>query len=717
MTETVKRVAPAARPGPAEPEAVAGAPVLPHPRPVPRARGSAAVTAGVGLVVLVIFALIHLTQGTADVGPADLLGLLTGGGSDQEAAVLVASRIPRLAAGALVGVALGVAGAALQSATRNVLAAPDTLAVNAGAHFVIVAVAAFGITLPALLSGGLAFIGGLAAALLVLSLSGGGANGNGGPIRLVLAGTALALGLHSATGALLLLFSQETTGLYAWGQGSLAQSRPDELLQFTPVVLAAAAGLVVLSRRLDLLGLGDDASRLAGADPRLARVGAVVLAVVLSASAVAIAGPIGFVGLCAPAMVRLLASRVRGLGRHRALLPVSGLAGAVVVIGADVVVRGVFGAQAGVEVPTGAVTTVFGAVFLVVLALRMSDAGLSAAGDALARLRSRRFFLAVLAGLVFLLVGLLVAGALLGDAKLLLGDLANWLTGRSGDRVSAVLETRVPRVVAAVLAGAALAIAGALIQAVSRNSLAEPGILGVSGGGGLAAILVITTVPLAGSWLITGSALLGSAVAALLVFGLAFRGGLQQNRLVLIGIGVSAGLAAVITVLLVATDPYNQTKALTWLSGSTYGRTFASTLPPLAALALTLPVLTGLRRDLDLIAVDDDSPRVLGVRLTASRLLVLSAAVLLTAGAVSSVGVIAFVGLVAPHAARSLVGARHVRVLPVAALIGACTVVLADAVGRTVIAPAQIPAGIMTALVGAPYFVYLLWRSRVDRTA
>ncbi|MFY9634846.1 MAG: iron chelate uptake ABC transporter family permease subunit [Cellulosimicrobium cellulans] len=105
----------------------------------------------------------------------------------------------------------------------------------------------------------------------------------------------------------------------------------------------------------------------------------------------------------------------------------------------------------------------------------------------------------------------------------------------------------------------------------------------------------------------------------------------------------------------------------------------------------------------------------LGIGLSGSRLLLLSVAVLLTAGAVSSVGVIAFVGLVAPHAASTLVGARHTRVLPVASLIGACTVVFADVIGRTVIAPAQIPAGIMTALVGAPYFVYLLWRSRVDR--
>src|SRR6185312_11603535 len=239
--------------------------------------------------------------------------------------------------------------------------------------------------------------------------------------------------------------------------------------------------------------------------------------------------------------------------------------------------------------------------------------------------------------------------------------------------------------------------------------------IGVSGGGGLGAILVLTTIPAAGAWLVTGASLAGAALTAVLVFGLAFHGGLQQNRLVLIGIGVSAALTALIAVLLVSTDPYNQTKALTWLSGSTYGRTAASVIPPLAALVLAVPVLAGLRRDLDLIAVDDDSPRVLGIRLTAERLVLLATAVVLTAGAVSSVGVIAFVGLVAPHAARSLVGARHSRVLPVAALLGSCTVVLADLVGRTVIAPAQIPAGIMTALVGTPYFVYLLWRSRTAR--
>lgn len=687
---------------------------VPHEPPGRSGVGVWVIVAG-GLALLVVFALVHITQGTASVGPREVLGLVFGNGDDQQAAVLVASRIPRLVAGLLVGLALGLAGAALQSATRNVLASPDTLAVDAGAHLAIVGVAAFGISLPSLLSGGLAFVGGLAAAALVIALSGAGASGSGGPMRLVLAGSALALGLASVTSALLLLFSEETTGLLAWGSGSIGHTSSSDLREFAPVILLGAVGLLLIARRLDLLSLGDDASRLAGADPRVARVAAVVLAVLLAASSVTIAGPIGFVGLCAPAIVRLLASRVRGLTRHRMLLPVSALSGAVVVIGSDVVVRVLLGARAGVEVPTGAVTTVFGAVFLVVLAYRMTDAGSSSMGDTLARLRPRAVHLGVLVILVVLLVGLVCAGALLGDAKLLLGDVYNWTTQQSGPTVTAILNTRMPRVTAALLAGAALALAGALIQSVSRNALAEPGIIGVSAGGGLGAIAVITSVPAAGSWLVTGSSLAGAAVTALLVFGLAFRGGLQQNRLVLIGIGVSAGLMAIIAVLLVSTDPYNQTKALTWLSGSTYGRNFASVIPPLAALALAIPVLAGMRRDLDLLAMDDDSPRVLGIPLTAARLVLLATAVLLTAGAVASVGVIAFVGLVAPHAARSLVGARHSRVLPVAALLGSCTVVLADLIGRTVISPAQIPAGIMTALVGTPYFVYLLWRSRTAR--
>jgi ferric hydroxamate transport system permease protein len=228
----------------------------------------------------------------------------------------------------------------------------------------------------------------------------------------------------------------------------------------------------------------------------------------------------------------------------------------------------------------------------------------------------------------------------------------------------------------------------------------------------VAAVWVLTVAPQAGIWMVTGAAALGAAVASAVVFGLAARGGMSSDRLVLIGIGVSAGATALITVIVVLTDPYNSVKALTWLSGSTYGRTLPQMLPVAAALLLVLPLLVRSRRDLDLLALDDDTPQVLGLRLLPRRLTLLSASALLTATAVSAVGVIGFVGLVAPHVARALVGSSHARVLPIAALVGVVVVVVADTIGRTVIAPAQLPAGLLTAMLGTPYFVWLLWRSR-----
>ncbi len=275
------------------------------------------------------------------------------------------------------------------------------------------------------------------------------------------------------------------------------------------------------------------------------------------------------------------------------------------------------------------------------------------------------------------------------------------------------MENRAPRVVAALLAGASLALAGAVIQAVARNPLAEPGIIGVSGGAGLGAVTVITLVPSVGFWTQAGFAGLGAALAMALVFILAARGGFASERLVLIGFGVQAGSKALITLLITLTDPWNETKALTWLGGSTYGRSFEHLVPMMLAVLIVVPVLIRARGELDLLSVDDETPRVLGVHVPRSRLLLLTCAVLLTGAAVAGVGVIAFVGLVAPHAARAIVGRRHARTLPVAALLGGMLVCVADTVGRTVIAPAQLPAGLMTAIIGAPYFVWLLYRSRV----
>lgn len=345
------------------------------------------------------------------------------------------------------------------------------------------------------------------------------------------------------------------------------------------------------------------------------------------------------------------------------------------------------------------------------MAARVRDTAGAPAPDRL-RIRSRTVFLTTTAVLVTALVGVTIAAVLLGDSKLLLGDVANWAQGRAGRAITFVLDTRVPRVLAALLAGAALALAGTLVQAVTRNPLADPGILGVSGGAALGAVLLVTTVPAVGSWGVAGGAFAGAAISSVLVFGLAARGGFQQNRLVLVGFGVATGAAALIGLLIILTDPFNAALALTWLSGSTYGRTMPDVVPLAAVLAVGLLVACLRRTELDLVSLDEDTPRLLGLGLARGRLGFLTLAVLLSTTAVAAAGTIGFVGLVAPHAARALVGRQHVRVVPVAVLLGATLVCTADLVGRTVIAPAQLGAGLMTAVIGTPYFLHLLVRSR-----
>lgn len=665
-----------------------------------------------GTVAAVLLAGVHLTQGTSGVDAGDLLRLLTGGrrGETDAAAVLVASRLPRLLAGVLVGVALGIAGALLQSLARNPLAAPDTLGVNAGAYVAVVIVAAFGSSLGVLQSGAVAFVGGLATAFLVLALSSAGASG---PTRLILAGSAVSLALGALTTLFLLLFEEETIGVFAWGSGTLVQTDLHAVTQMAPVVAVGIVLAMLIAARLDILALGDDTAQVLGVTVRRTRTVGVIAAVLLSAAAVTVAGPIAFVGLVAPVLVRLIAPVVPGLSRHRVLLPAAALSGVLVVIGSDVLLRLVLGAQAGVEIPTGIVTMVTGAAVLVWLARRIGGSDpVRRPHAATGGLRDRRAFVVVTVVLVLLLCIGLVLAVLAGDRWLLTGDVVNWLNGRSGRAVTFVLEHRLPRVGAAVLSGAALAIAGTAVQAVCRNPLAEPGILGITGGAGVGAVLVLVLVPSAGIWWLTAAAAAAALATFALVYGLSWRGGLSSDRLVLVGIGMSSAAVGIITFLIVYSDPWNIALALTWLSGSTNGRTGAQLIPVAVALLVITPLTMRHSHDLDLMSIDDDVPRVLGVRLERTRLMLLCGAALLTAAAVSAIGVVGFVGLVAPHAARALVGGRNSRVLPVAALLGAVLVSFADTLGRTVIAPAQVPAGLVTALLGTPYFVWLLWRSR-----
>lgn len=647
-------------------------------------------------VVLVLSAGWHLTQGTSGAVFAD-------------ADVLWGSRIPRLAAGVAVGVALGVAGLLMQSLSRNALASPDTLGVTAGAYLAVTAVAAFGIAVPIWASGVVAFAGGLAAAAIVLGLAGGAGTST---TRLVLAGSALALAFQAGTSALLVLFSEETKGLLAWGSGSLSQLGLEAFLRAAPVVVLAVVLALVLSRRLDVLALGDDTASSLGVPIRATRVAGILISVLLTATAVTLAGPIGFVGLCAPVLARLLVRVVPALGQHLLLIPLSGVIGAIVVILADALLRALIGAEGAIAVPTGVATTVFGAIVLVVMARRLRDAGPTRRPPSMRiGVRTRRRFVVVAAVAALVLGATVLAGLLLGSTRLLTGDIVLWLTDSAPPLVAFALDERAPRVVAAVVAGAALGLSGSITQAVSRNPLAEPGLLGITGGAGLGAVLVVTSATASNVGMLV-AAVTGGLLAFALVYALAWRGGLSADRFILIGIGVSYGAVALTTFVLLRANPWDTPRIYTWLSGTTYGRIWEQVIPLAIVLAIALPFAFVRGRDLDILAMDEDTPKLVGIRLERTRLALLVTAAVLAALGVVAVGVIGFVGLVAPHAARALVGAKHGRSIPVAVLLGAVLVGVADTLGRTIIAPAQLPAGLVVALIGAPYFVWLLWRSR-----
>lgn len=696
--------------------AEAAAEVQPEPD-APVRLGLSALLGAAGVLIVLLAALVaaacwHVTQGTSAVGLSDLLRLVADPGhpdNDHVRRILLDSRLPRLSAGLAVGVALGIAGALLSSVARNALASPDTLAVTAGSYFAVTAVAAFGVTVPLWGSSAVAFAGGLAAAGVVLAVSGGAGTST---TRLILAGSAMTLALSSGTAGLLILFEEETTGLFAWGNGSLTQLGMDAFVQVLPLIAAVTAGSLLLAGRLDLLALGDDTASVLGVPVRRTRALATVASVLLTAAAVTLAGPIAFVGLCAPVTARLLASAFPALHRHVVLLPASGLLGALIVVLADAALRAVLGAERAISIPTGVTTTFLGAVVLIVVARRSRDAGPTRSPRAAAvSAHGTRRFIVVLVVLLAGVVAVTLLGLLAGYEWVRLGDISLWLRGEAPPVIAFALDERSPRIAAALAAGAGLALAGSMVQSTCRNPLAEPGILGITGGAGVGAVLAVT-IGSSTRTEIAGLGVAGGLIAFAVVYGLSWRGGLDSDRIVLVGIGMWYLTIGLSTFFLLRANPFDTPRIYTWLSGTTYGRTWADVLPVLLALMVVLPIALAARRDLDLLAIDDDTPRLAGLRLERTRLVVLVSAAVLTALSVSAVGVVGFVGLVAPHAARALVGGRHSRILLVAMAIGAVMLGVADTIGRTVIAPTQIPAGLLVALIGAPYFIYLLARTR-----
>lgn len=311
----------------------------------------------------------------------------------------------------------------------------------------------------------------------------------------------------------------------------------------------------------------------------------------------------------------------------------------------------------------------------------------------------------------------LVAGAVLaltvGPFRLTLTEVLAALAGRGEDQAQVVVwNIRLPRVLAAMLVGAALAAAGASYQVLFRNPLVSPDILGVSSGAALGAVCgIFLSLPVVA---IQGAAFLGGMATVLVVIFVAqaVRGADQTLVLVLTGVVMGALAGAATSLLKVMADPYDQLPAITfWLLGSLASTTAPDLRPVLPAVALGLIPLILLRWRINLLSLGDDEARALGVEAPRLRLLVIAAATLITASVVAIAGVVGWVGLVIPHIARLIVGPSFATLLPVSAVLGAGYLLLVDTLCRT-LAVTEIPLGILTAVLGAPFFVYLLARGR-----
>ena len=322
----------------------------------------------------------------------------------------------------------------------------------------------------------------------------------------------------------------------------------------------------------------------------------------------------------------------------------------------------------------------------------------------------------LLFSLLFLALGTAVISMGMGYSPISYDRIVPALLGQGSFKEEFILfSIRLPRILITLMAGMALALSGAILQGVTRNDLADPGIIGINAGAGVAIAIFFLFVPVqAGSFVylmpLVGFA--GAVLTSIIIYLLSYNRytGLQPIRLVLVGIGFSMALSGVMIVLVSSAEQTKVDFIAKWLAGNIWGADWPFIYALLPWLVILIPFTLYKASRLNLLGLSEQVAVGLGVSIEKERIVLLLAAVALAASAVSVTGGIAFIGLMAPHLAKSLVGPRHQLFLPVAILIGGWLLLLSDTVGRNLLEPSGIPAGIMAALIGAPYFMYLLMK-------
>ena len=588
--------------------------------------------------------------------------------------------LPDIAAAFFAGGLLALASTALQQVVHNPLASDSTLAVAGGAQLSLMLVTLFFPAAGLFGSFWVAFAGAVAAMLLVLVVAGaGGANA----LALILAGLLANMVFAAIAAVISQFYSDLLLGIMVWGAGSLLQDGWATVAALFWTSLAAA------------LALDDEQARRLGAPVGLLRLLVLLLAAGVTAQVVSRLGVISFAGLAGASVAHLL--RVRAMGARFAL---SFLAGGLLLLFVDSLLN-IAGHFLGTLLPADALCGVLGAPFLIFLVLRQRKSAQGFARESPPSAPSPR-----LASWRTPLLGLAVLLALLVLSQGFTAGADGWGWHWQGELI---LDHRLPRSLSAVAVGVMLACAGVLLQTLTRNPMASPEVLGISSGVALAVIAAFLAFPALGSGglLLAGAG--GAFAVAVLVLWLARR--LQPAWLLVTGVAVAALMQGVMTVVQLSGNPQLQ-GVLSWLSGSTwYARPHTAPLLVLLALVLlTAALLCG--KPLKLLALGETVAGSLGLAVRRSRSLLLVLVALMSAVTTLAVGPLSFIGLMTPHLARRSGAVSPEKQLPIAVLYGAALMLVADWLGRYLIFPYELGAGVIASLLGGGFFLLLLRQAR-----
>ena len=610
------------------------------------------------------------------------------------------SLLPRIAVTLLCGAALALAGTLAQQVLRNPLAEPMTLGIFPGSYLALMIAELWA---PSWVTGGrtvVALAGGGLAMLLVFGLAW---RQRMSSLSVILSGMIVNLYCGAISLAICMSNFDLLRGLMIWGGGALDQSGWQESRQLFWGVLACVAATVLLRRPLGVFEAGDSTVQSLGISLQRTRFAALLISVVLTACVVSTVGVIGFVGLAAPTLARLAGAR-----RLRQRLIWAPLLGAALLWATDEIVQGVSSTElfSAHLVPTGTVTSLLGVPLLMLLLPRLRsqpDLHASAVAHAPEARLGRRLPWAVVGLAVVLMLTFGISRGVHG-----------WHVAGPA-QIGALLFWRLPHAIAAMSAGVLLAVAGTLIQRVTANPMASPDLLGVSSGGALGIVIILFAGLEPTPGILFAGCLAGAMTTLALLLWLGGRASFAPDRLLLIGVGISALFEAIVSATLASGDP-RAGILMDLVVGSTYY------IEPVASYAAAAVALAGLvlgplmARWIETLSLGAPMAGSLGVPVARTRLAILLLAALLTATATLLVGPLSFVGLIAPHIARYSGARRPAVQMLVASIVGALLMGFADWLGRQVMFPQEMPAGLVATLIGGPYLIALTLRKTVSPT-